>query len=137
VVADAGKVLDAASTDQYDAVLLQVVADARDVGGDLSARVVAPGARQSYASDLPKRRVWLLRRNRSNNETNTALLRVALHRRRLALLGGALASFAYELANGRHCVSNPFGITYKFNIDAQDKQDFRKWTLRPAHPEHR
>src|SRR5690349_23050438 len=36
VVADAGKVADAASADQHDRVLLQVVAFAGDVGDDLT-----------------------------------------------------------------------------------------------------
>src|SRR4249920_2711409 len=35
VVLDRGQVLDLAAPDQHDRVLLQVVADARDVGGDL------------------------------------------------------------------------------------------------------
>ena len=56
LVADAGKVLDAAAADEHDGVLLEVVALARDVGGDLHA------VGEPDAGDLAQRRVRLLRR---------------------------------------------------------------------------
>jgi hypothetical protein len=37
VVANAGEILYTAAADEHDRVLLQVVTDARDVGGDLDA----------------------------------------------------------------------------------------------------
>src|SRR5207245_5379335 len=58
LVADARQVLDAAAADQHHRVLLEVVALARDVGGDLHA------VGQPDAGDLAKRRVRLLRRGR-------------------------------------------------------------------------
>src|SRR5438445_13676052 len=54
VVADTGEVLDAAAADEHDRVLLQIVADARDVGRDLDPRG------QADAGDLPEGRVRLL-----------------------------------------------------------------------------
>ena len=37
VIADTGQVFDAPPADQHDRVLLQVVSDARNIGGDLNA----------------------------------------------------------------------------------------------------
>src|SRR3954447_23121750 len=54
LVADTGEVLHATAADEHDRVLLQVVADARDVGGDLDPRG-EPDAR-----DLAERGVRLL-----------------------------------------------------------------------------
>src|SRR2546423_5193322 len=56
LVADAREVFHPAATDEHDGVLLQVVADAGDVGGDLD-RAGEPDARH-----LAQRRVRLLRR---------------------------------------------------------------------------
>src|SRR4051812_49665784 len=56
LVAHARQVLDAAAADEHDGVLLEVVALARDVGGDLDA------ARDAHAGDLAQRRVRLLGR---------------------------------------------------------------------------
>src|SRR5215467_12203137 len=58
LVADARKVLDAATAHEHDRVLLQVVALTGDVGGDLDR----PG--DPHARDLAQRRVRLLRRDR-------------------------------------------------------------------------
>ena len=54
LVADTGKILDAAAADEDDGVLLEVVTLARDVGGDLHA------VGEPDASDLAERRVRLL-----------------------------------------------------------------------------
>src|ERR1700710_2194426 len=56
LVADAGEVLHPAAAHEHDRVLLQVVADPRDVGGHLDA------AGEADAGDLAQRRVRLLRR---------------------------------------------------------------------------
>src|SRR4051812_41892763 len=58
LVANTGEILHAAATHEHDAVLLEVVADAGDVGGDLDA------AGESDAGDLAQRRVRLLGRGR-------------------------------------------------------------------------
>src|SRR5262245_57559172 len=91
LVAHAREVLDAASADQHDRVLLQVVPDARDVAGDLHA------VREAHAGDLAQRGVRLLRRDGVHARAHAALLRRAAERRglRLALLGRA--RIAHEL----------------------------------------
>src|SRR4029079_10788359 len=69
LVAHARQVLDAAAADEHDRVLLQVVALARDVGGDLH------GARDAHARHLAQRRVRLLRRRRVHARAHAAALR--------------------------------------------------------------
>src|SRR3954463_5168272 len=69
LVADARQILDAAAAHEHDRVLLQVVALARDVRGDLHA-VGQPDAR-----DLAKRRVRLLRSGRVDARAHSAPLR--------------------------------------------------------------
>src|SRR3954468_23396229 len=69
LVADAREVLDAAAADQDDRVLLEVVALARDVGGDLDA----PG--DADAGDLAERGVRLLGRGRVDARADAAPLR--------------------------------------------------------------
>src|SRR6478735_3220720 len=68
VVLDRRQVLDPATADEHDRVLLQVVPDARDVGRDLHL------VGQAHAGDLAQRGVRLLRRHRSNLEADPALL---------------------------------------------------------------
>src|SRR5262249_19613216 len=96
VIADAGEVLDAAAADQHDAVLLEVVPDARDVRGHLDL------AGEADARDLPQRRVRLLRRRRVHANADPAALGRPLERRSLRLLDDALASLADELLDGGH-----------------------------------
>src|SRR5262245_30957567 len=62
VVLDRRQVLHPTATDQDHRVLLEVVADARDVGGDLHL------VREPDAGDLAERRVRLLGRHRSHLE---------------------------------------------------------------------
>ena len=69
VIADARQVLDAAAANEHQRVLLQVVADARDVGRDLDP------VGQPHARDLAQRRVRLLRRLREHADADAALLR--------------------------------------------------------------
>src|SRR5690349_17501163 len=75
VVADSREILDPSATDQDDAVLLEVVADAGDVGGDLDA------IRQANTGDLAQGRVRLLGRDGAHDGADAALLRVPLERR--------------------------------------------------------
>src|SRR5215475_8620104 len=79
VIAHAGKILHAAAADQYDRVLLQVMADARNVRSDFNA------VGEADARDLPQRRVRLLGGRCVNARTNSALLRAALERRARSL----------------------------------------------------
>src|SRR5438093_131522 len=74
LVPNAREVLRAAASHEHDRVLLQVVADAGDVCGDLDARG------QTDARDLPERRVGLLRGGRVDARADAAALRRALER---------------------------------------------------------
>ena len=69
LVAHAREVLDAAAADEHDRVLLQVVALAGNVGGDLDR------AGDAHARDLAQRRVRLLRRRRVDARADAAPLR--------------------------------------------------------------
>src|SRR5207249_189590 len=69
LVADAWEVLHPTPSDQHDRVLLEVVADARDVRGDLHARG------QADASHLAEGRVRLLRRGRVHARAHAPPLR--------------------------------------------------------------
>src|SRR5207247_9697859 len=93
--ADARQVLDAAAADEDDRVLLEVVADARDIGRDLD-----PGG-QPHARDLTQGRVRLLRRLGIDAYADSPPLRRALQGRRLRLRSGRLAPRAYQLLDGR------------------------------------
>src|SRR3954465_8926660 len=69
LVAHTRKVLDSATAHEHDRVLLQVVALARDVGGDFHA------VGQTHTCDLAKRRVRLLRRGCVDARANSTPLR--------------------------------------------------------------
>src|SRR5690242_3110872 len=96
LVADAGEVLHTAAAHEHHRVLLQVVADARDVGGDLDA------AGEADASDLAQRRVRLLRRRRVDARAHATTLRGTLQRRGLGLLDLVLAALADQLVDRGH-----------------------------------
>src|SRR4051794_7698029 len=70
VIANAGQVAHAAAADQHDAVLLEVVALARDIADDFAL------VGQPHLGDLAKRRVRLLRGGRIDPGADSALLRV-------------------------------------------------------------
>ena len=72
VIAHSRKVLDATATDQHQGVLLQVVSLTGNVGGDLHS------VGETYTSDLPERRVRLLRSRRVHADTDAALLGTVL-----------------------------------------------------------
>src|SRR5262245_46486310 len=96
VVADARKVLHAATPDEHHRVLLEVVADAGNVGRDLDA------VRQPDAGDLAERRVRLLRGGRVDARADTALLGRSLQRRGLALGALPVTALLDELVDGGH-----------------------------------
>src|SRR6202011_4113249 len=70
VVAHARQILDAAAADEDHRMLLEVVADTRDVGRDLLT------VGEADAGDLTKRRVRLLRGDRLHLSAHAATLRV-------------------------------------------------------------
>jgi len=69
VVPAAWEVAHPAAADKYDAVFLQVVADARDVGRRLDAIC------QAHPGDLAQRGIRLLWRNGFDNRAHSTLLR--------------------------------------------------------------
>src|SRR5215211_1208408 len=93
LVTDAGQVLHPAAPDEHDGVLLEVVANARDVRGDLDA------AGQPDAADLAQGRVGLLGRGRVDARADPPPLGRALERRGLGLLDLALAALADQLGD--------------------------------------
>src|SRR5213592_3333379 len=96
VVAHPGEVLHAPAADEDHGVLLQIVADARDVGRDLDA------VGQAHTRNFSECRIGLLRGRGVDARAHAALLRRALQGRR-RLLGALLrASVLDELVDGRH-----------------------------------
>src|SRR4029079_8046849 len=93
VIAHARQILDAAAANEHQRVLLQVVADAGDVGGHFDA-VGEPDARH-----LAERGVGLLRRLGEHANAHAALLRAVLERGALGLADDLLAPGADELTN--------------------------------------
>src|SRR5262249_48287118 len=80
MVAHAGQIFHTPAPHQHHRVLLQGMALARDVGGDLHM-IGQPDAR-----DLAQRRVWLLRGHRLHLRADAALERRAFATRQLALV---------------------------------------------------
>src|SRR5579884_112145 len=96
LVAVAREVLDAAAADEHHRVLLEVVPLARNVGPDLHA------VREPDASDLPKRRIRLLRGLRHHARADAPLLRRPLEVGRLRLRLDGLPTLPDELIHGGH-----------------------------------
>ena len=80
VIANPWKVLNTATANEDNGVLLQIVPDARDIRGDFDA------IGQPYTSHLSEGRVWLLRRRGINSHTYPAFLRTTLQRRTTRLV---------------------------------------------------
>src|SRR6266516_6808015 len=99
LVAHSGEVTDAAAADQHDGMLLQVVADLRDVGGDLDV------AGEPHSGDLAERGVRLLRCGGVDARADTAALRAALERRGVVLGYLVLAALPDQLLDRGHRVS--------------------------------
>src|ERR1700736_1544813 len=95
VVPDTGKVLDAAAADEDHRVLLEVVPDPGDIGGDLLA------GGEANAGHLPKCGVRLLRRGRIDAHADAPPLRGALQRRCFRLLHQRLAGGSGQLVDWR------------------------------------
>src|ERR1043165_8951102 len=99
VVADARKVLHAATADQDHGVFLQVVAFAGDVAHSFDA------GGQTDLGDLTKRRVRLLRGRGVDPGADAAALRATLQGRDLVPHRLVLPGLADELVDCRHLVS--------------------------------
>src|SRR5580700_10119291 len=111
LVADPRQVAHPAAAHQHDRVLLQVVPDARDVGGDLDL------AGEPDPRHLAQRGVRLLGRGRIDARADTPALRAALERRRGGLGYLVLAALADQLLDSGHRVSvflllAPVGATF-------------------------
>src|SRR5690606_16808138 len=91
LVADTGEVLHTTTAHEHHRVLLQVVALARDVGGDLDA------AGQPDTRDLAERGVRLLGRGGVDAGAHAAPLRAPLERRGLLLGSLVLAALSDQL----------------------------------------
>src|ERR1700760_983181 len=99
LVPDTGQVADTTATDEHDRVLLQVVPDAGDVGGDLDL------AGQPDTGHLAQSRVRLLGCGRVNTRAHTAALGASLECRRLGLGRLLLAALPDKLLDRGHRVS--------------------------------
>src|SRR3954470_3884807 len=104
VIADAREILHATAADQDDRVLLQVVPDARDVGGHLDA------VGEAYAGHLAEGRVRLLGRLGVHADADPALLRRGLQSGALGLRLDAFAALAHQLMNRRHASRSPRSV---------------------------
>jgi hypothetical protein len=89
VVTNAGEVLHAATPHEHDRVLLEVVADAGNIGGHFKA------AREADAGHLAQRRIGLLGCGRVNANTDAAPLRTGYQRRGCRLLSDLLPAFSH------------------------------------------
>src|SRR5260370_25158846 len=99
LVTYSGEVPHPAATDKHDGVLLQIVADARNVGGDLDL------AGQPDAGDLAQRGIGLLRGGRVDARADPPALRAALERRGVVLGYLVLAALPDQLLDRGHRVS--------------------------------
>ena len=95
MVTDAREILYTAAANENHGVLLQVVADAGDVGGNLHA------VDKADTANLTQSRVRLLRRGGVHTGAHAALLRVALQSRGLLLVDLLLAALADQLVDCR------------------------------------
>src|SRR3990172_1938484 len=109
VIPNTRQVGHAAAADENDGVLLEVVADAGNVGGDLVL------VRQPYAGDLPQRRVRLLGGHRLDLDADPPPLRVPLQVRRLAVGAQGGSPVTHQLVDCRHLVLPPPPSTPAFS----------------------
>src|SRR5665648_88993 len=96
LVPDSWEVFDPAAPDENHRVLLEIMPDAGDVGGDLHP------VRETHTRHLAQSRVRLLGRGGVHAGAHASLLRSSSERRRLTLLGQLSAAFSYQLIYGRH-----------------------------------
>ena len=96
MISDPGEVLDPSASDKDDGVFLEVVADARNIGGHFDS-VGGP-----YARDLAQRRIRLLGSGSVDAGANSALLRAAIQRRARSLPPWRFTPITHKLVKRRH-----------------------------------
>jgi hypothetical protein len=96
VVANSREILDATAADEHDRVLLQVVADAWDVGRNFDP------VREANARNLAEGRVWLLGGLGVDAGADATTLRRTLERRAGSLITSGRAALLDELMERRH-----------------------------------
>src|SRR3989454_2297969 len=129
VVAHPGEVLHASAADQDHGVLLQVVADARDVGRDLDA------VGQAHARNFAECRIRFLRGRGVDARAHAALLRRALQGGRRLLAALLRASVLDELVDGRHpkAVRGPLSWLPRSENELFTQPDHECQTIRALH----
>src|SRR5579885_2946876 len=95
MVANPGQILDPAAADQHHRMLLQIMAFARDIAGNLET------VGQPHPRNLAQRRVGLFRRGRVDAGAHAAFLRTGLHRRHLVARQLRPARIADQLIDRR------------------------------------
>ena len=113
LVANTRKVADPATAHEHDRVLLEVVADARDVGGHFDA------GGEAHTGDLAQRRVGLLRGVGEHTRADSTALGRSPERRRLRLLTAAGASLADELLDGGQTGSSDCASVERLHVEGQ------------------
>src|SRR4051794_16766753 len=96
VIADARKVLYTTTTNQHNRMLLKVMPNARDISSDFDS------VGQTHTSNLPQRRIRLLRGGSVHASADTTLLRAALQRRAGRFPCWRFAPFTHKLIECRH-----------------------------------
>jgi len=95
MVADSRKVLDSASANEHNRVLLEVMADPRYVGRNFHT------VGKSDSGNLSQGRVRLLRCFSTHDQADSTLLRIAPQSRSRGSLLNPLTTFSDKLANSR------------------------------------
>src|SRR3984893_9776742 len=96
VITHSRQILHTSSADQHNRVLLQVMANARDIRRHFNS------IRQTNARHFAKRRVRLLRRLGVHARAHAALLRTRLQSRTRRLVPGPLTAKFHQLIKSRH-----------------------------------
>ncbi len=96
MVSDTGKVLYTATANEHNGVLLQIVPDPRDIGGNFYTVC------QTDAGDFAQGRIRFLGRRRIYANTNSPLLGAALKGGSVGFLPGLFPSFSDQLVDSGH-----------------------------------
>jgi len=99
VIAHTGQIFHAATADQHNRVLLQIVANPRNVGRHLDT------IRQPHTRHFTQRGVRFLGSLRVHARTYASLLRTSLQRRAGRLIPRPLAASFHQLIKGWHSLS--------------------------------